>query len=182
MTLLDTARRGCSRPARSTTACTRTTCGASSRTGYTMIGSDGLPNDPLPHPRLWGAFPRVLGHYSRDVGLFPLEEAVHKMTGLTASRFGLEGRGCVRRGHHADLVLFNPGHGGRPRDLRKAGSGVGGYTRRCGSTARCRTGTARPTGSARGGWLPRSGICALCSMRTAERAAAGFYRRSRSFS
>jgi N-acyl-D-amino-acid deacylase len=42
----------------------------------TMIGSDGLPNDPMPHPRLWGAFPRVLGHYSRDEQLFPLTTAV----------------------------------------------------------------------------------------------------------
>ena len=50
----------------------------------TMIGSDGLPNDPMPHPRLWGAFPRVLGHYSRDEQLFPLTTAVHKMTGLSA--------------------------------------------------------------------------------------------------
>ena len=46
----------------------------------TMIGSDGLPHDQHPHPRLWGTFPRVLGHYSRDLGLFPLETAVHKMT------------------------------------------------------------------------------------------------------
>ncbi|MGN6804594.1 MAG: N-acyl-D-amino-acid deacylase family protein [Trinickia sp.] len=74
----------------------------------TMIGSDGLPNDPLPHPRLWGAFPRVLGHYARDEQLLPLEEAVRKMTGLPARRFGLEGRGEVRRGAHADLVLFDP--------------------------------------------------------------------------
>lgn len=74
----------------------------------TMIGSDGLPNDPLPHPRLWGAFPRVLGHYSRDLGLFPLSEAVHKMTGLSAARFGLLERGLVREGYHADLVLFDP--------------------------------------------------------------------------
>ncbi len=74
----------------------------------TMIGSDGLPNDPLPHPRLWGAFPRVLGHYSRDLKLFPLQEAVYKMTGLSARRFGLAGRGEIRVGHHADLVLFNP--------------------------------------------------------------------------
>lgn len=74
----------------------------------TMIGSDGLPNDPMPHPRLWGAFPRVLGHYSRDVGLFPLAQAVHKMTGLSASRFGLAERGLVRPDYHADLVLFNP--------------------------------------------------------------------------
>ncbi|MHB2009140.1 MAG: N-acyl-D-amino-acid deacylase family protein, partial [Acidobacteriaceae bacterium] len=46
----------------------------------TMIGSDGLPNDPLPHPRLWGTFPRVLGRYCREQGLFPLGEAVRKMT------------------------------------------------------------------------------------------------------
>ena len=38
----------------------------------TVIGSDGLPNDPMPHPRLWGTFPRVLGHYARDERLFPL--------------------------------------------------------------------------------------------------------------
>ncbi|KAF1029971.1 MAG: D-aminoacylase [Burkholderia plantarii] len=74
----------------------------------TMIGSDGLPNDPLPHPRLWGAFPRVLGHYARDEKLLPLEEAVRKMTSLTARRYGLERRGEVRVGYHADLVLFNP--------------------------------------------------------------------------
>ncbi|MGN6581079.1 MAG: N-acyl-D-amino-acid deacylase family protein [Bordetella sp.] len=74
----------------------------------TMIGSDGLPNDPLPHPRLWGAFPRVLGHYSRDLKLFSLETAIHKMTGLTASRFGLTDRGLIKEGHQADLVLFNP--------------------------------------------------------------------------
>ena len=46
-----------------------------------MIGSDGLPHDQHPHPRLWGTFPRVLGHYSRELGLFPLETAVHKMSG-----------------------------------------------------------------------------------------------------
>jgi N-acyl-D-amino-acid deacylase len=74
----------------------------------TMVGSDGLPNDPLPHPRLWGAFPRVLGHYVRDTALMPLEEAVRKMTGLSARRFGLSGRGEVREGYHADLVLFDP--------------------------------------------------------------------------
>ncbi|MEO6528789.1 MAG: D-aminoacylase [Gemmatimonadaceae bacterium] len=73
----------------------------------TVIGSDGLPNDPMPHPRLWGAFPRVLGRYSRDEQLFPLSEAVHKMTGLPARRFGLSDRGFVRERHAADLVLFD---------------------------------------------------------------------------
>jgi len=74
----------------------------------TMIGSDGLPNDPRPHPRLWGTFPRVLGRYSREEKLFSLAEAVHKMTGLPARRFGLAERGLVREGYVADLVLFDP--------------------------------------------------------------------------
>ena len=74
----------------------------------TAIGSDGLPNDPRPHPRLWGTFPRVLGHYCRDLGLFPLAEAVHRMTGLPARRFGIAERGEVREGYWADLVLFDP--------------------------------------------------------------------------
>ncbi|MGH8054552.1 MAG: N-acyl-D-amino-acid deacylase family protein [Stenotrophomonas sp.] len=74
----------------------------------TMIGSDGLPRDPRPHPRLWGTFPRVLGHYARDEQLFPLHTAVHKMTGLPASRFTLGARGFIRAGWCADLVLFDP--------------------------------------------------------------------------
>jgi N-acyl-D-amino-acid deacylase len=73
-----------------------------------MIGSDGLPNDPRPHPRLWGTFPRVLGLYSREEGLFPLAQAVHKMTGLSAQRFGLTDRGKIAEGNPADLVLFDP--------------------------------------------------------------------------
>ena len=74
----------------------------------TMIGSDGLPNDPRPHPRLWGTFPRVLGYYSREQRLFSLSEAVRKMTGLPAQRFGFKDRGLVREGYIADLVLFDP--------------------------------------------------------------------------
>uniref|UniRef100_UPI003F4910EC N-acyl-D-amino-acid deacylase family protein n=1 Tax=Cupriavidus yeoncheonensis TaxID=1462994 RepID=UPI003F4910EC len=73
----------------------------------TMIGSDGLPHDPVPHPRLWGTFPRVLGYYSRDVGLFPLETAVHKMSGLTARHFGLTGRGVLAEGNFADITIFD---------------------------------------------------------------------------
>jgi N-acyl-D-amino-acid deacylase len=74
----------------------------------TMIGSDGLPHDIHPHPRLWGTFPRVLGHYCREVGLFDLETAVRKMTGLSASRFGLSGRGVLRPGAWADICVFDP--------------------------------------------------------------------------
>jgi N-acyl-D-amino-acid deacylase len=74
----------------------------------TMIGSDGLPHDVHPHPRLWGTFPRVLGHYCREIGLFDLETAVKKMTGLSARRFGLTGRGIVAEGAYADLAVFDP--------------------------------------------------------------------------
>ena len=73
----------------------------------TMVGSDGIPVGDKPHPRLWGTFPRVLGHYSRDLGLFPLETAIWKMTGLTARTFGLQQRGSLQVGHHADVVIFD---------------------------------------------------------------------------
>jgi N-acyl-D-amino-acid deacylase len=75
---------------------------------HTMIGSDGLPHDVHPHPRLWGTFPRVLGHYCREVGLFGLEQAVHKMTGLSARTFGLAGRGMLAPGAFADVTVFDP--------------------------------------------------------------------------
>jgi len=75
---------------------------------HSMIGSDGLPSDRMPHPRLWGTFPRVLGHYARDIGLFTLEEAVRRMTGLPAERFGLDGRGVIRDGAFADVTVFDP--------------------------------------------------------------------------
>lgn len=74
----------------------------------TMIGSDGLPNDPMPHPRLWGTFPRVLGRYCREQKLFSLSQALHKMTGMPAQRFGIAERGLIREGFFADLVLFDP--------------------------------------------------------------------------
>ena len=76
---------------------------------HTMIGSDGLPHDAAPHPRLWGTFPRVLGHYARGVGLFSLETAVYKMTGLTARTFGLADRGVLRPGMAADITIFDAG-------------------------------------------------------------------------
>jgi N-acyl-D-amino-acid deacylase len=74
---------------------------------HTMIGSDGLPHDAAPHPRLWGTFGRVLGLYSRKLNLFPLETAIHKMTGLTAKTFGLADRGVLKPGFAADVVLFS---------------------------------------------------------------------------
>ena len=73
-----------------------------------MVGSDGLPGGTKPHPRLWGTFPRVLDRYVRQQKLLALEDAVHRMTGLTADTFGLEGRGRIEAGACADLVLFDP--------------------------------------------------------------------------
>lgn len=74
----------------------------------TMIGSDGLPDDPRPHPRLWGTFPRVLGRYSRDEKVISMPTAVRKMTAMPAQRFGLAERGMIREDFAADLVLFDP--------------------------------------------------------------------------
>jgi N-acyl-D-amino-acid deacylase len=73
-----------------------------------MIGSDGLPHDKHPHPRLWGAFPRVLARYWRERQLFSLEEAIYKMTGLSARNFRLRERGQLQPGWFADVVVFDP--------------------------------------------------------------------------
>jgi N-acyl-D-amino-acid deacylase len=75
---------------------------------FSMIGSDGLPHDRHPHPRLWGAFPRVLARYWREQQLLTLEGAVHKMTGLSARNFRLHERGQIRDGWFADVVVFDP--------------------------------------------------------------------------
>ena len=75
----------------------------------TMIGSDGIPTfGGKPHPRLYGTFARVLGHYARDEAVLTLEAAVHRMTGMPAAKFGLRGRGVIEPGAWADLVLFDP--------------------------------------------------------------------------
>ncbi|MHA7130764.1 N-acyl-D-amino-acid deacylase family protein [Algoriphagus namhaensis] len=77
----------------------------------TMIGSDGRlsqPGEGHPHPRAYGTFPRILGHYVREQKTISLEEAIRKMTSLPASRLGLKSRGQVKVGYIADLVLFNP--------------------------------------------------------------------------
>jgi N-acyl-D-amino-acid deacylase len=74
-----------------------------------MVGSDGIPDlKGKPHPRLFGTFPRVLGHYVRDRATLTLEEAVRRMTSLSADTFGLVERGRVKKGFWADLVLFDP--------------------------------------------------------------------------
>tara|TARA_B100001123_G_C14923895_1_gene872864 strand:- start:456 stop:773 length:318 start_codon:yes stop_codon:yes gene_type:complete len=56
---------------------------------------------------LYNSFARVLGHYSRDLGLFDLSTAIYRMCGFSARKFGLQGRGVIREGAYADLVLFD---------------------------------------------------------------------------
>ena len=80
---------------------------------WVAVGSDsgavvGTMRDVGAHPRAYGTFPRIPGHYVRDEKLFPLEEAVRKMTSLAASRAGLSDRGILRVGMKADIVVFNP--------------------------------------------------------------------------
>ena len=74
----------------------------------TMVGSDGLPFDPHPHPRQWGTFTRVLRRMVRECGLLSLEEGIHRMTGLAAEQYGLAQRGRLAPGWFADLVVFDP--------------------------------------------------------------------------
>ena len=75
----------------------------------TMIGSDGISSvEGNPHPRLYGTFAKVLGTHARDEQLFSLEEAVHRMTDLSAQKFRLTDRGVIREGAYADIVVFDP--------------------------------------------------------------------------
>ena len=74
-----------------------------------MVGSDGLLTGDMPNPRTYGTFPYVLGQFSRDEGLFRLEDAVRKMTSAPAQRLGLQDRGILRDGMKADVVVFDPG-------------------------------------------------------------------------
>jgi N-acyl-D-amino-acid deacylase len=85
------------------------------RSPAVLVGSDGRAVAPdsvagqgRPHPRFYGTFPRVLGHYARDLGLLSLPEAVHKMTGATARVLGLVERGLLREGYCADITTFDP--------------------------------------------------------------------------
>jgi dihydroorotase/N-acyl-D-amino-acid deacylase len=85
------------------------------RQSWVMIGGDagiraldGPLSTDQPHPRAFGTFPRILCRYSRELGVFPLEEAVRRMTSLPAARAGLADRGVVEVGRFADLVVFDP--------------------------------------------------------------------------
>jgi N-acyl-D-amino-acid deacylase len=75
--------------------------------GLHTVGSDGILGE-FPHPRAYGTFPRVIHHFSRERKLFPIEEAVRKMTSAPAKRLGLKNRGQVTPGYFADLLLFDP--------------------------------------------------------------------------
>jgi N-acyl-D-amino-acid deacylase len=85
------------------------------RSPAVLVGSDGRAIAPdsvagqgRPHPRLYGTFPRVLGHYVRDLGLLSLPEAVRKMTGGPAGVLRLTDRGLLREGYRADVTVFDP--------------------------------------------------------------------------
>ena len=74
-----------------------------------MVGSDGIfnPGDVACHPRAMGTFPRYLGHYIRDRKILSREEGIHRITGMPARRYGLKGKGEIKVGYDADLVLFD---------------------------------------------------------------------------
>ena len=81
----------------------------------TMVGSDGMAWSPdgilgqsHPHPRYYGSFPRVLGHYVRDRKIMPLTESIRKMTSLPAEKFRIRDRGRLKPNHYADIVVFDP--------------------------------------------------------------------------
>ncbi|HPD14907.1 MAG TPA: amidohydrolase family protein [Planctomycetota bacterium] len=73
-----------------------------------LVGSDSIPMGGARHPRASGCFARYLGHYVRDLGLLPLEEAIRRITSVPARRYGLDGRGVIAEGMAADLVVFDP--------------------------------------------------------------------------
>lgn len=82
---------------------------------HTMVGSDASSDAPYgtlgegkPHPRAYGTFPRVLGRYVRERAVLSWEEAVRKMASLPAARLGLRGRGELRAGAFADVVVLDP--------------------------------------------------------------------------
>ena len=80
-----------------------------------LVGSDGncvatygTVSQGMPHPRFYGTFPRIIGRYVGDEHLLPLEAAVHKMTGATATALKLRDRGLLKEGWRADVAIFDP--------------------------------------------------------------------------
>lgn len=80
------------------------------RNPWTMIGTDGIPGFGVKkvHPRMSGTFPRILGRYVREQGILTIEEAIRKMTSLPAQTFGVQGKGLLKEGFDADVVIFDP--------------------------------------------------------------------------
>jgi N-acyl-D-amino-acid deacylase len=85
------------------------------RSPLALVGSDGncvadygIVAQGMPHPRFYGTFPRIIGHYVRDERLLALEAAVRKMTGATAAALRLRDRGLLREGYRADIAIFDP--------------------------------------------------------------------------
>jgi N-acyl-D-amino-acid deacylase len=85
------------------------------RSPHALVGSDGncvatygIVSQGMPHPRFYGTFPRVIGHYVGKLDLLPLEQAIHKMTGATARALKLKDRGLLKENYLADIVIFDP--------------------------------------------------------------------------
>jgi N-acyl-D-amino-acid deacylase len=85
------------------------------RSPRALVGSDGncvadygVTSRGMPHPRFYGTFPRIIGHYVHEQRLLPLEQAVHKMTGATAEALRLRDRGLIKEGYRADITIFDP--------------------------------------------------------------------------
>jgi len=85
------------------------------RSPTALVGSDGncvadygVTSQGMPHPRFYGTFPRIIGHYVHDERLLPLEQAVRKMTGATAEALKLRDRGLIKQGYRADIAIFDP--------------------------------------------------------------------------
>src|SRR5438034_5265810 len=84
------------------------------RSPKALVGSDGncvadygITGQGLPHPRFYGTFPRIIGHYVGDEQLLPLEQAVHKMTGGSTRALKLRDRGLLAEGYRADIAIFD---------------------------------------------------------------------------
>ena len=73
-----------------------------------MVGSDAVLLGDYPAPRSYGCFPYILGRFVREEGFLSLPEAIRKMTSFPAQRLGLRGRGILRDGFTADIVVFDP--------------------------------------------------------------------------